>query len=177
MLRCESTAYTRFVLVTRVRRSVACACSNGAQGAQVCGADGVFGPCSCDSEFLRIRNGMVGTWQGIQADPWTPSFQVVITFTADGHYSSACNQASCPAPVFYWGIDPDSPLKTYRLRDLLADGTATGDLAVVFGPNNAQTGELDAVVLSSDGGKLAFQFWDTWAGRIGPVTFALTRAQ
>jgi hypothetical protein len=153
---------------------VACACTDGKQGAQVCRADGTFDPCVCvDSEFQRIRDGMVGTWVGQQSNPWTQPYQVKITFGADGHYSAHCAQASCPDPVFYYGTDDDSPLKTYMLIDLHANGTGEGRIIIYFGPNDTNTDQLDQVTLSTDKQHLHFEFWD---GQYGPVVFDLTRA-
>jgi hypothetical protein len=120
---------------------------------------------------------MAGTWVGQETNPWTDAFQVRIVFGADGHYSGHCAQSSCPAPVFYSGVDDDSPLKTYSLVDLRSDGTTLGHLVIFFGPNNTQTGDLDPLTLSADGQQLQFQFWATWSGRYGPLVFKLKRAQ
>jgi hypothetical protein len=156
-------------------RSEACTCATGATGAQVCRADGTFDPCVCvSSEFQRIRDGMVGTWMGQQSNPWTAPYQVRITFTADGHYSAHCAQASCPDPVFYYGSDDDSPLKIYELVDLHQNGTADGRIMLFFGPNNAQWKTLDALYVSLDGQHLTFEFWN---GDYGPLVFNLTRVQ
>ena len=157
-------------------RSEACACATGAQGAQVCRADGTFGPCVCvSSEFQRIRDGMVGTWVGQETNPWTAAFQVRITFGADGHYSGHCAQASCPATVFYYGSDDDSPLKTYELVDLRDNGTGLARINIYFGPTNVNEGDLDAITLSADAQQLDFEFWATWGGRFGPLVFRLKR--
>ena len=157
--------------------SQVCACSTGDSGAQVCGPTGTFGACVCNNAFLRIKRGMVGTWRGTDSTPWTSSFQVLITFGADGHYSAHCAQAACPAPVFYYGVDDDTPEKTYELRTLNGDGTGAGIIRIYFFPGNTTTGDLDEVKLSDDGQHLAFEFWATWSGRYGPVTFDLTRVQ
>ena len=90
---------------------------------------------------------------------------------------SHCAQASCPAPVFYAGIDDDSPLKTYSLVDLRADGTALGHITMIFAfSSSVQQGNLDPVTLSADGQHLTMQFWQTWTGHIGPVVLDLKRA-
>ena len=154
-------------------RSEACTCSTGATGAQVCRADGTFDRCICaSSEFLRIRDGMVGTWMGKQSNPWIASYQVRITFTSDGRYSGHCAQASCPSAVFYYGSDEDTSLKTYNLIDLHQDGTAYGRIALYFGLNNANSEILDEVFVSLDGQHLTFQFWN---GDYGPLVFDLMR--
>jgi hypothetical protein len=119
---------------------------------------------------------MVGTWVGQVTTPTTAPYKVRIVFGPDGHYSGHCAQASCPEPVFYYGSDDDSPLKTYLLVDLHSNGSALGHIVIFFGPGNVQTGDLDALTLSPDGKNLKFQFWATWgSGRYGPYVFDLTR--
>ncbi len=158
-------------------QSAACACATGATGAQVCDASGTFGSCTCvSSEFQRVRDGMVGVWLGTESTPFTPPFQVQITFSADGRYSAGCGQGMCPAPVFYYGSDADDASKTYALTDLHADGTAFGHIMIFFMANDVQTGDLDAVTLSADGTHLQFQFWSAWIGRVGPFVFDLHRS-
>jgi hypothetical protein len=158
-------------------RSEACACPTGEQGAQVCQSNGTFAACVCvPSEFERVRKGIVGTWSGSDDTPWTDAYKVIVKFTADGHYSAQC-LGSCPAPVFYWGIDDASPLKTYRLDDLQAGGAVTGDLTIFFGGNDVQTGAIEQLTLSPDGRRLHFEVWATWLGRIGPVVLDLLRQE
>jgi hypothetical protein len=158
-------------------RSEVCGCVDGTEGAQVCQADGTFAPCMCGpTDFERLRKLMIGTWVGQETNPWTVPFQVRIVFGADGHYTAHCAQASCPSPVFYYGVDDDSPLKTYSLVDLRADGTGYGHIVILFGPNSTQMGDLDEVSLSADGERLQMQFWPTWLGRVGPLVFDLKRA-
>jgi len=158
-------------------QSVGCVCADGARGAQVCRMDGTYGACSClSTELARIRDGMVGSWIGTQQQPWVAPYRVKIAFGADGHYSAHCAQTTCPGSVFYYGSDDDSSDKTYALRDLAADGTGTGIIAIVFAFGNVNTGDLEEVVLSDDGTRLTFEFWPSWLGRLGPVTFDLVRA-
>jgi len=154
-------------------RSEACTCTTGASGAQVCRADGTFDRCICTSpEFQRIRDGMVGTWMGKQSNPWTAPYQVRLTFTSDGHYSGHCAQTTCPEPVFYYGSDDDTPLKTYQLVDLHQDGTAYGRIVVYFAPNDTNSNVIDEVFVTLDGQHLTFQFWH---GDYGPLVFDLMR--
>jgi hypothetical protein len=147
------------------------------QGAQICQADGTFAPCVCVPEtYQRVKAGMVGTWVGVETSPWVDPFTVRVVFGADGHYSAHCAQASCPAAVFYYGTDDDSPEKTYALTDVHADETCSGKIAIFFFPGDSTVGSLEAVTLSDDGQHLRFEFWSTWGGRSGPVVFDLTRA-
>jgi hypothetical protein len=159
-------------------QSIACACANGQSGAQTCRPNGTYGACSCvDPEFERVQKGIVGTWVGSDDSPWKDPFQVKISFTADGHYAGHCAEPlGCPAAVFYWGVDDDSPEKTYRLRDLQAGGTVTGDIAIYFVPGDTFQGVIDALTLSPDGQQLKFEVWDQPGGdRHGPILFDLKR--
>lgn len=158
-------------------QNIACACVDGRSGAQLCGPEGTYGACICtDPEFERIRQGMVGRWTGSDSNPWTPSFKVQVSFTADGHYSAHCAADACPAPVFYYGIDDDSPLKTYEIRDIRADGKATGRLTTIFSPLDVTPTyfTLDTVVLSADGEHLSLEVWND---RYGPILLDLKRAR
>jgi hypothetical protein len=158
-------------------RSEVCGCVDGTQGAQVCQPNGTFAPCMCGpTDFERIRDGMVGTWVGQETNPWTVPFQVRIVLGADEHYTAHCAQTSCPAPVFYYGVDDDNPAKTYTLVDRRADGTGYGHISIFFGVNDVTIGDLDEVSLSTDGQHLQMQFWATWSGRYGPLVFDLKRA-
>jgi hypothetical protein len=158
-------------------QSVACACTTGAQGAQVCQPDGTFAACVCaSSEFDRVRSGMVGTWVGPEVALSLPPYQVRITFGADGHYSCHCAQASCLHPVFYYDTDDDSPGKIYKLTNLNSDGTITGQIFLSSSPTTPSLeGSIENLTLSNDETRLHFEFWDTWAGHIGPFVFDLTR--
>jgi hypothetical protein len=160
--------------------SQSCACTDGSRGAQVCLATGKFDVCVCTNELDRIRKGMVGTWIGVHSDPWVSPFKVTIVFGANGVYTGHCAQGVCPAPVFYYGVDDDSPAKTYQLQSLnLGDRSASGIINIVFDAagTDVTQGSIEEVDLSTDGSRLTFQFWATWNGRYGPVRFDLTRIQ
>jgi hypothetical protein len=154
-------------------QSIACVCTDSTQGAQVCQADGTYASCVCtDTAFEQLRQAMVGTWLGQDSNPWTEPYTVQITFSADGHYSGHCAQPSCPAPVFYYGLDDDSPLKTYEIRDIHTDGTGGGRIAILWDESYTDLRELDMITPSPDLTQLHFEFWN---GDYGPVVFDLTR--
>lgn len=117
---------------------------------------------------------MVGTWRGTDMNPWTDPYEVQITFEADGHYSGHCAQPMCPDPVFYYGTDSDSPLKTYALRDIRADGIGAGIISIFFDAGTVNQGTLDTVSLSDDGQQLHIEFWNR---EYGPVVFDLAHVQ
>jgi hypothetical protein len=157
--------------------SLSCLCPTGQVGSLVCQSNGLFGDCDCGpTEFNRVRMGIVGTWVGTDRSPWYGAFQVKLVFGADGTYSGHCGPAPCSAPVFYYGVDDDSPAKTYWLTNLESDGTIIGWIEIYFGPGDVQRGSLEALTLSADGQHLHFEFWNTWAGNYGPIVFDLARA-
>jgi hypothetical protein len=150
----------------------------------VCLPSGTFEACYCrGTDLRRLREGMVGTWQGVQSNPWTNPYKVGITFAADGHYSVRCAQPACPAPVFYWGLDEDSQQKVYELEDVtpFAPRSGFGTIDVTFFPDsvvgdNSQSGTFEELGLSPDGTRLTFEFWGDWSdGKYGPLVFDLTR--
>jgi hypothetical protein len=158
--------------------SVACACATGALGSQTCRRDGTFGPCTCadagsweQQELARIRAGVIGTWKGLQTNPWNGVCETKITFEADGHYGAHSPDDMCV--VFYYGTNDDSPEKTYLFDDVQADGDGSGEIQIYFGPNDTVRGEMRHVWLSPDARALTFE---CWRGDYGPLMFKLERA-
>jgi hypothetical protein len=132
-------------------------------------------PCPEDfgTTLTGLRAQMVGSWSGLSTTPWTPSYQVKVTFTADGHYSA---HSDGTAPAFYWGLDDDDPSKVYQVDNLLTNGDGMGALAVYFLPGDTTQGSLEHVRVCASGARLDYELWNTWSGpRIGPVVHRLLR--
>jgi hypothetical protein len=160
-------------------QSIACACTNGDYGAQVCRADGTFGNCICASpdggtweqqQLARLRRGIVGTWAGMQTNPWDTSCPTKITFEANGHYSAHSPNDACV--VFSYGSNDDSAEKKYLLNDVLPTAEGQGEIAFWFAPGSTNPGELKHVTLSDDENSLSFHAWKTG---YGPLVFTLKR--
>jgi hypothetical protein len=160
-------------------QSVACACTNGSQGAQLCRNDGTYASCTCTTagvgsweqqQLARLRKGVLGTWVGTQTNPWQPPCATTMTFGSDGVYTAHSPGDGCG--VFYYGTNDDSPEKTYDLNDIHADGQGSGSLAIYFGPGNTNLGVLDHIVLSDDENQLSFE---CRKDGYGPLIFSLTR--
>jgi len=156
-------------------RSVGCICVNGAMGAQVCRGDGTYGDCVCDEtweqqQLARLRRGIVGTWDGLQTNPWNSGCPMTITFEANGQYSAHSPGESCI--VFYYGSNQDSAEKTYLLNDVLPTAEGQGEIVFWFAPGDTNPGELRHVVLSDDENVLHFEAWKTG---YGPLVFDLKR--
>jgi hypothetical protein len=163
------------------RESIACACTDGHPGAQVCGLDGTYAPCVCrttsdggsweQQQLARLRQGVVGTWVGTQTNPWqAKSCPTTVTFDESGHYAAHSPDEACI--VFYYGSNDDSPEKIYDLNDVQADGKGSGSLAVYFAPGDVSVGVLHHVVLTDDQNQLSF---DCTKDGYGPLVFSLTR--
>jgi hypothetical protein len=160
-------------------QSIGCTCSTGQLGAQVCQPNGTYGPCMCEGpdsgtweqqQLERLRRGIVGTWSGVQTNPWFPSCPTTFVFEASGHYSAHSPGDSCI--VLYYGSNDDSPEKTYLLDDVLADGDGHGTIVFWFGAGDANMGEIRHLSLSADENELSFEVWN---GQYGPIVFTLKR--
>jgi hypothetical protein len=151
--------------------SLGCACTDGRKGAQICNGQGRFDACVCaDERLLRLRKGVLATWNGTVTTPWVKPYSVTMTFFADGHYSARCLQPNCVA--MYYGSDADSAEKRYDIQDVRADDKGAGEITFWFNPGNTNGGQLRNIDLSVDGSSLAF---DAWKGDYGPLHFALRR--
>jgi hypothetical protein len=131
---------------------------------------------SPDDVLARIRAGMVGHWHGTVTTPWAPVYEVNVEFDMDGHYSAHCADAACNV-AFYYGVDDDSPLKTYEVFDAYANGEGRGRIWIYFGNGSSYTNidGLDHIALSTDLSSLRFEFWHQLT--YGPLIFELARTQ
>jgi hypothetical protein len=155
--------------------SVACACADGRNGAQVCDDSGRFAPCVCtDGEFERVRALMVGSYRGTRTTPWDGTKNVTLDFLADETWRASCDDGCV---VFYWGGDEDHPENGYRLTNVNDDGFAVGRLQLRWESSDSmQWGDLRRLGFNEDGNELKFEFWDTWGdGEHGPLEFDLER--
>jgi hypothetical protein len=118
----------------------------------------------------RIRSGVLGTWAGTQTNPWSDPCPVTITFGA-ASYSAHSPGDACT--VFYWGVNDDSPEKTYLIDDVTASAEGTGEIAIYFQPGDTNRGVLEHIALSADNQQLTFQ---TLKDDYGPLVFTLSRA-
>lgn len=120
-----------------------------------------------------LRQRIVGSWAGTVRTEWVDPYRVSLTFRADGTYSAHA-EGDGQTPALYWGSDTDSPSKTYSIRDVAADGTASGDIVLYW--DNSETNVVDEL------GDIAFQgdrltLTLTHFGQYGPIAFDLTRAK
>lgn len=159
-------------------RSIGCACSSGESGAQKCLGDGTYGQCVCSGDsatwdqqqLSRLRQGMVGTWTGMQTNPWDSGCATTITFEANGNYSAHSPDEECT--VFYYGSNEDSSEKTYLLNDVLPTAEGQGEIVFWFNPGNTNAGHIRHLELSPDDTELKFE---AWKADFGPLVFTLKR--
>jgi hypothetical protein len=74
--------------------------------------------------------------------------------------------------AMYYGMDEDSPLKTYSMTYFQASRLGIGQIDVVFDVGSVTRDELRNVRLMGD--KLEFEMFHL--GQYGPLTFQLNRA-
>ncbi len=149
--------------------TLSCTCDNGLSGTIICLPDGTYSECGCGTPALmRIRNGVIGTWTGT-ATAFGDTWPVTFTFDSYTHYSAKSLQAGITA--LYYGSDDDSPLKTYDITDVQANGDATGTIVIYFSANDTNLENLQGIELSADGSRLHFYFMHD--GAYGPLTYDL----
>ncbi len=121
--------------------------------------------------LIALQGRIVGSWTGTVATPWVGSYRVSIAFR-NGTYSARALSGSNPA--LYWGSDTDSPLKTYAIRDVAADGMASGDI-VLYWDAGKSTLVHQLTDIAFQGDRLLFRIWHP--GASGPISFDLTRTR
>ena len=132
----------------------------------------VYSECGCGTDALmRVKNGVIGTWDGTATTPWLPPYQVTFSFDSYSHYSGRSLDAG--AVALYYGIDDDSPLKRYAINDIQANGDATGTIDIVFDASSVNRDNLQSIQLSSDLNQLKFFFMHS--GEYGPLQYDLHR--
>jgi hypothetical protein len=130
--------------------------------------------------FEELQVGVVDTWTGCVTTPWTPMYQVTFELREDGSYSASTDEVldGTEMIALYYGMDDDSPAKTYALTDIQASGLGIGEIDVVFDVGSVDVGsvvrdELRNVRLMGD--TLEFEMFHF--GRYGPLTYQLRRVE
>ncbi|OQP62517.1 hypothetical protein A3860_27890 [Niastella vici] len=116
-----------------------------------------------------IQRQMVGKWHGSVTTPWQPVYEVDMEFFSNGQYSAHSTNSSTPA--LYYGVDTDSPDKTFQILSLDAAG-ANGNIVIYFWPGDTKQNQLKAINLSNNNNNLNFEIWD---GSHGPRKYVLDR--
>ena len=80
-----------------------------------------------------LRAQVCGKYSGQVITPWTGAYSVAVEFREDGTYS-AFNTEVENSPAFYYGIDEDSPERTWSLLEMNLDGSASGACSSASGP-------------------------------------------
>lgn len=132
------------------------------------------------SEYMRnltiddYNAQIVGTWIGHVITPWTPAYNVEVTFYENGKYSA---RSLMPAisKAFYYGSDEDSDSKTYEIYDVYSNGKAKARIICYFWPGNTNTSSLDFIKFSNNFKNLSFEYWHR--DEHGPVKFTLTKVE
>lgn len=117
-----------------------------------------------------IQKQMTGKWQGTVTTPWTAAYQVQMEFFGNGQYSAHNINSGGPVALYY-GVDTDSPRKTYEVISLDAKG-ANGNIVVLYDVGSTTLDQLKSIKLTNNNNSLTFELWHT---DHGPVSFNLTR--
>jgi hypothetical protein len=124
------------------------------------------------SAYEELTAGVVGTWRGCVTTPWTPMYEVTVTFRDDGTYSAVTTEELDGQHMIalYYGTDDDSPLKKYAINDFQDSRLGVGQIDIFFG-TDVNRDELRNIRLMGD--KLEFEVFHQL--QYGPITFQLTR--
>ena len=158
-------------------QSTACACADGRNGSQTCADDGRYESCVCLEGTLDwFRTQIVGEWAGTRTTPWDQELSVTLEFREDGTWTGACvGDDECP--VFYYGSAREASQNTYRFTSVNDDRVAFGRIRLTWNPTDFTEGDLRDVRFESNETVLLFDFWATWSGEYGPVSFELERQE
>jgi hypothetical protein len=159
-------------------QSIACACVSGQSGAQTCDGAGRYQQCVCaEGSLAWFRAKMVGVWVGMRTTPWAtttgPPATVTLEFMADGTWIGSCDQ-TC-GPVFYYGSSKETSQNQYELDRYNEDLLAYGRIRLTWDDGDFTEGDLRKIHFDSNETRLTFEFWATWGGEYGPISFDLQR--
>jgi hypothetical protein len=117
--------------------------------------------------FAELKSAIVANWRGTASvQPqwaWAPSYEVAISFSADGTYT-----ATAPCGIFPFYYDQNPEYGKYEIVDLQSNGDATGRIYLTWdawSPN-----DLKAIRLNAEHTYLHFEFYN---GNYGPVVYDL----
>ena len=122
---------------------------------------------------------MLGTWQGTVSAPSTLDYGVSLEFRADCRYSAYSIDlpgASYNTPAFFYGSNDDSPQKLFSITNIFADGSASGDINIVFADGTSRVGTLLNITVLDN--TLSFEFYNSWESTeywYGPIVFTLKK--
>ena len=156
-------------------QTIACACATGLQGTQSCADDGRYGSCVCQEGTLAwFRSKLVGKWGGTRTTPWDDPMagpvSVMLEFRADGTWLGSCDSDNC---LIFDNGSLETSLNRYHLTSSNEDRVAFGRLSVTWTRAYSTEGDLREIRFEANETELFFEFWATWSGEYGPISFAL----
>jgi hypothetical protein len=122
------------------------------------------------SSYEELTLGMVGTWEGCVATPWTPLFSVSLVLSQDGAFSAKTDEALDGNKMVALYYPSDESAKTFQINDFQASRLGIGQIDVGSDPTSPARLDLRNVRLMGD--KLEFEVFN---GEYGPVTFRVNR--
>ncbi len=125
------------------------------------------------SRLRKLREGVVGYYEGTVVTPWLPPYRIAMEFREDGTYSARSTESDS-VPALYYGTDEDGSEKVWELNDVRADGKGKGKITLLFGEvGTTVTNSIEDVALSADGDTLGFSMMHL--NQYGPLEFSLVR--
>jgi hypothetical protein len=126
----------------------------------------------------EYNNYIIGDWFGYTTNPWRTDYNVYLKINPNGNYQTVTSSQDeyCQfTPVFYYGTNEDSPLRTLELYDILPSGYANGYIDIYFDgtSNNVVTDELRFIKFIDDE-TLYLEMWHL--NQYGPLKFYLTKS-
>jgi len=122
------------------------------------------------SSYEELTLGMVGTWEGCVATPWTPLYSVSLVLGQDGAFTARTDEALDGNKMVALYYPSDLSAKTFQINDFQASRLGIGQIDVGSDPTSPARLDLRNVRLMGD--KLEFEVFN---GEYGPITFRVSR--
>jgi hypothetical protein len=122
------------------------------------------------SSYEELTLGMVGTWEGCVATPWTPLYSVSLVLGQDGAFTAKTDETLDGNRMVALYYPSDLSAKTFQINDFQASRLGIGQIDVGSDPTSPARLDLRNVRLMGD--KLEFEVFN---GEYGPITFRVNR--
>lgn len=122
------------------------------------------------SSYEELTLGLVGTWEGCVATPWTPLYSVSLVLGQDSAFTAKTDETLDGNKMIALYYPSDLSPKTFQINDFQASRLGIGQIDVGSDPTSPARLDLRNVRLMGD--KLEIEVFN---GEYGPVTFRVNR--
>ncbi len=105
-----------------------------------------------------VKSKIVGTWFGKVETPWTDPYHIVFKLT-DSNVYSCYNITNNGYNAFYYGSDQDSSIKQFKIKNILSDGSAEGEMIQLFTSRTTNIDFIKDLRFYNDYRNLSFVIW------------------